>query len=108
MFAALGRLASRRPWYVIAAWIVLTVLVVAFDHADGAALSTADVAKIREIAKGLTVGSAFSTIEDPIVGKGNEAAIVNIDLADGVTGQKQSDLDQVKGLRDQITTAAQD
>ncbi|GAA1966138.1 MMPL family transporter [Nocardioides panacihumi] len=150
MFAALGRLASRRPWYVIAAWIVLTVLVVAFhpkvksvtdqadflpshyesikaatltshafpskqevgatvvfDHEDGSALSAADVAKIREIAKGLTVGSAFSTIEDPIVGKGNEAAIVNIDLADGVTGQKQSDLDQVKGLRDQITSAAQ-
>ena len=30
MFGALGRLASRRPWYVIAAWIVFAVLVVAF------------------------------------------------------------------------------
>ena len=25
MFSALGRLASRRPWFVIAAWVVLTV-----------------------------------------------------------------------------------
>src|SRR5262245_64367257 len=30
MFAALGRVASRRPWYVIGAWIVLAVIVVAF------------------------------------------------------------------------------
>jgi RND superfamily putative drug exporter len=28
MFGALGRLASRRPWYVIGAWIVFVVLVV--------------------------------------------------------------------------------
>jgi RND superfamily putative drug exporter len=30
MFAALGRLAARRPWFVVGAWIVLAVLVVAF------------------------------------------------------------------------------
>jgi putative drug exporter of the RND superfamily len=30
MFAALGRVASRRPWFVIAAWIVFAALVVAF------------------------------------------------------------------------------
>ncbi|MGZ4475838.1 MAG: MMPL family transporter [Nocardioides sp.] len=30
MFGALGRLAARRPWYIIASWVVLTVLVVAF------------------------------------------------------------------------------
>ncbi|WP_193609499.1 MMPL family transporter [Nocardioides lijunqiniae] len=29
MFAALGRLASRRPWYVIAAWVVFAGLVIA-------------------------------------------------------------------------------
>jgi RND superfamily putative drug exporter len=29
MFGALGRIAARRPWYIIAAWVVLTVLVVA-------------------------------------------------------------------------------
>jgi len=30
MFGALGRVAARRPWYVIAAWLVITVLVTAF------------------------------------------------------------------------------
>jgi RND superfamily putative drug exporter len=30
VFAALGRLASRRPWWVIAAWIVFAGLVIAF------------------------------------------------------------------------------
>jgi RND superfamily putative drug exporter len=29
MFGALGRLASRRPWYIIGAWIVFAVIVVA-------------------------------------------------------------------------------
>src|SRR4051794_29143934 len=28
MFAALGRIASRHPWYVIAAWVVFAVVVV--------------------------------------------------------------------------------
>src|SRR5690349_3315172 len=30
MFAALGRLVSRRPWFVIAAWVVVTILLVLF------------------------------------------------------------------------------
>jgi RND superfamily putative drug exporter len=30
MFAALGRLAARRPWFVVAGWIVLAVVVLAF------------------------------------------------------------------------------
>lgn len=30
MFSALGRLASRRPWYVVAAWVVFAGLVIAF------------------------------------------------------------------------------
>ncbi|MBJ7357354.1 MMPL family transporter [Nocardioides sp.] len=30
MFAALGRLASRRPWYVIAVWVLFAGLVIAF------------------------------------------------------------------------------
>lgn len=30
MFAALGRLASRRPWHIIAAWLVFAGLVIAF------------------------------------------------------------------------------
>ena len=28
MFAALGRVVSRRPWFVIAAWVVVAVIVV--------------------------------------------------------------------------------
>ena len=30
MFGVLGRLAARRPWYIIGSWVVLTILVVAF------------------------------------------------------------------------------
>ena len=30
MFSALGRLASRRPWWIIATWIVFAGLVIAF------------------------------------------------------------------------------
>lgn len=30
MFSALGRIASRRPWFVIAGWVVFAVVVVAF------------------------------------------------------------------------------
>jgi len=30
MFAALGHLASRRPWYVVGAWVVLAAIVIAF------------------------------------------------------------------------------
>ena len=33
MFAALGRFVSRRPWYVVAAWLVLAVVVVALAPA---------------------------------------------------------------------------
>ncbi|MDN4173753.1 MMPL family transporter [Nocardioides sp. SOB77] len=33
MFSALGRLASRRPWFVIAAWVVLAVAVVSLAPA---------------------------------------------------------------------------
>lgn len=42
MFAALGRLASRRPWYVIGAWIVLAVIVVAFHPKVEATTDQAD------------------------------------------------------------------
>src|SRR4051794_7192494 len=33
MFGALGRLASRRPWFVIGAWLVFAVLVIALAPA---------------------------------------------------------------------------
>ncbi|HEX7738544.1 MAG TPA: MMPL family transporter [Marmoricola sp.] len=31
MFASLGRIASRRPWYVIAAWVILAVVIIALS-----------------------------------------------------------------------------
>ncbi|HYF72944.1 MAG TPA: MMPL family transporter, partial [Nocardioides sp.] len=33
MFAALGRFVSRRPWYVIGAWVVLAVAVISLAPA---------------------------------------------------------------------------
>ncbi|UDY24318.1 MMPL family transporter [Nocardioides sp. Kera G14] len=162
MFAALGRLASRRPWYIIAAWVVLTVLVTAFhpsikattdqadflpdkydsiraysliadafgdeanasggatilfDHEDGSALSAADLAKVQQIAAGLKPGSAFGAAEKngsgatPLVqlpGDGKQrAGLVTLDLAPGVTGQDQSDMDQVKTLRSDLDDATE-
>jgi len=145
MFAALGRWTARFPWIFILAWLIVTVVMVAFhpktssvadqsdflpkhyesirasehmakafpqkqdvgatilfDRTDGSQLNGADVAKIQSIAKELKPGSAFSAVEDPIPGKGNKAVIVNLDLTKGVTGQKQSDLDQIKTLRDDL------
>jgi putative drug exporter of the RND superfamily len=148
MFAALGRLASRRPWYVIAAWIVFAIVVVAtapkvhsttdqsdflpdkyesihatalidkafpqqqdsgativFSRPDGAALSDDDVAKIGTIVGNLDLGSDFTHAEEPQVSPTKQVAIANLALADGVTGQKQSELDQVVDLRDQLAEA---
>jgi putative drug exporter of the RND superfamily len=42
MFRALGRLASRRPWIVIAVWVVITVLVTAFHPKVNATTNQAD------------------------------------------------------------------
>jgi RND superfamily putative drug exporter len=149
MFAALGRFVTRRAWYVIGAWAVVTVLLlllapggksttdqsdflpkhyesvkaihllsddfphqrsvgatIVFERTDGAKLTTtgtdSDLARIKTISGKLTPGSAFDGIEEPVVSRTNQVAIVNIDLADGVDGQKQSDLDQVKTLRTQV------
>ena len=151
MFAALGRVASRRPWYVIGAWIVLAVLVVAFhptvesttdqadflpdkyesikatnliseafpqqqdngatvvfDRTDGKALSDADVAKIGEIMSNLQLPEVFTRAEAPQVSPTKEVAISNLTLAEGVTGQDQKELDQVKDLRDSLADATND
>lgn len=162
MFAALGRVASRRPWYVIAAWIVATVLLVLFqpkitattdqadflphhydsirafdlisesfgdaatasggativiDHKDGRPLTDAEIAAVQKLSAQLDLGSAFGAIEQngtapntavqlPPDGK-QRAALVTVDLAEGVTGQEQSDLDQVKTLRDKLDDLTQ-
>ncbi|AIY16535.1 MMPL family transporter [Pimelobacter simplex] len=148
MFGALGRLVSRRPWYVIAAWLVATVLVVlfhpkveattdqadflpdsydsikaanlmadafpdqtdsgatvVFDRTDGAKLAAADVTKIGAIMSGLDLPEVFTTATPPIASPTNEVAISNLQLAEGVTGQDEKELDQVKDLRDELKKA---
>ncbi len=148
MFAALGRLAARRPWFIIAGWIVLTAVVVAFhpktesvtdqadflpkhyesikatnlmadafpskqdvgativfDRPDDQPLTDEDLAKIAAISDNLELGDAFSAIEEPITAPEKLAVIVNLDLAEGVTGQDQDDLDQIKTLRDDLKQA---
>ncbi|MDP9829902.1 MMPL family transporter [Kineosporia succinea] len=78
---------------------------IVFDRADDARLTEADLAKITEISKGLKLGDAFGTVDAPIPSPSGEAAIVNIGLAPGVTGQDPEDLDQVKDLRDSLDAA---
>ncbi len=150
VFRGLGHLVSRRPWWVLGAWVVFAVIVVAsaptvaattdqadflpnkydsikgyellddafpqqqqagvtivFDRSDGAALTADDLTKIGGIAKGLKLGDAFGTVGEATPSPSKQAAIVNIGLADGVTGQDQKDLDQVKDLRDQLVGAVQ-
>jgi RND superfamily putative drug exporter len=80
---------------------------IVFDRTNSSNLTDADMATITKIATGLKPGSAFGTIEKPVESPTKQAAIVNIDLAPGVDGQKQSDLNQVKGLRSQLTSAVQ-
>jgi putative drug exporter of the RND superfamily len=151
VFAFLGRLVSRRPWYVIGAWLLLTVLVVAlapglksttdqsdflphhyesikatnlmasafpgqvdsgativFSRTDGAPLSDQDLAKAGEIAQGLDLGSDYTTAGDVTPSESKQVAIVNIGMADGVTGQDQKDFDQVTDMRDQLTALTKD
>lgn len=148
MFGALGRAAARRPWYIIAAWLVLTVLVVAFapklksttdqsdflpqhyesikatnlmssafpqqddagativfSRPDGSPLSSADLAKAGQIANGLKLGSDYTSVGQVTASDSKQVAIVNVGMADNVTGQDQKDFDQVTDMRDQLTAA---
>lgn len=149
MFPALGRMVSRRPWYVVGTWIVLAVLIFAFapglksttdqsdflpkhyesikatqtlqkafpqqqdsgativfDRTDAQPFTGADKATIATVTGELKLGSAFTQASPPQYPTGIGApkvAIVNIGLAKGVTGQKQSDLDQVGTMRTALT-----
>lgn len=145
MFGVLGRLASRRPWLVIGAWIVFAALVIAFapglksttdqsdflpkhyesikatnlisdafpqqhdtgativfDRPDGKDLGKADLAAIQSVVSGLKLGSDFTQAGKPTPSPTKQAAIVNVGVADGVTGQDQKDFDQVVDMRDQL------
>ncbi|SFC71639.1 putative drug exporter of the RND superfamily [Nocardioides terrae] len=78
MFAALGRLASRRPWFVIAAWIVLAVVVVAFHPKVEATTDQADFLpdKYESI-------KATSLITDAFPQQQDSGATVVFDRTDG-------------------------
>nr|WP_269330433.1 MMPL family transporter [Kineosporia babensis] len=80
---------------------------VVFDRSDGSALTEADLARIAEISQGLDLGDAFGTIAEPVPSPSAEAAIVNIGLAPGVTGQDPEDLEQVEDLREQVGSAVE-
>lgn len=147
MFAALGRFVTRYRWYVLGAWAIFAVAIIAFapglkattdqsdflpehyesiqatevladafpeqedngatvvfDRTDGKPLTEADKAKIGEIASDLELGSAFTSAQDPQYPPTPKptVSIVNVGLAEGVTGQNESDLDQVEEMREQL------
>jgi RND superfamily putative drug exporter len=88
MFAALGRVASRRPWFVIAAWIVLAVVVVAFHPKVEATTDQADFLpdKYESIKATSLMADAFPQQQD-------SGATVVFDRTDGA---KLSDADVAK------------
>ncbi|HWU32534.1 MAG TPA: MMPL family transporter, partial [Marmoricola sp.] len=151
-----GRLTSRRPWFVVGAWILLAVVVVAlapglkstsdqkdflpksydsikasevltkafpelaqnngatlvFTHKDGSPLNPAvDGPAISTIVNQLNVGTDFDpsaarSVEFPPKVAQPKAAIVNLILAKGVTGQDQSQLDQAATMRTDLAKLA--
>lgn len=78
---------------------------IVFDRADDGRLSEDDLATLTRISQDLRLGDAFGTVGDPVPAPGGAAAIVNIGLAPGVTGQDIQDLDQVADLREELATA---
>jgi len=151
MFGALGRFVSRRPWYVIGAWLVATVLVVmfhpkveattdqadflpdsyesikaanmmadafpdqtdsgatvVFDRTDGSELTKADITTISGIMAKLDLPEVFTSAGTVTPSPTNEVAISNLALAEGVTGQDEKEIDQVKDLRDELKGATKD
>ena len=66
MFATLGRLASRRPWYVIGAWVVATILLVILAPSVDSTTDQADFLpdKYESIKATNLVTEAFPQQED--------------------------------------------
>ncbi len=107
MFAALGRFVTRFPWYVVGAWVVLAVLVVAFAPK---LTSTADSASF--------LPSHYESIqsadikEQEFPGQGQPGAILVFDKADGSklaaedTAKVQSIVDELTPTLDQKVFAA--
>ncbi len=78
MFAALGRFVTRFPWYVVGAWVVMAVLVVAFAPK---LTSTADNASFLPDHYESIKSADIKEKEFP--GQGQPGAILVFDKADG-------------------------
>lgn len=78
MFAALGRFVTRFPWYVIGAWVVATILVVAFAPS---LTSTADNASF--LPKHYESIRSADIKEAEFPGQGEPGAILVFDKTDG-------------------------
>ncbi|WP_205475269.1 MMPL family transporter [Nocardioides sp. SYSU D00038] len=78
MFGALGRLASRRPWYVIGAWLVFAVLVIALAPKFEATTDQSEFlpAEYESI-------KAFELQDDAFPQQASPGAIIVFDRADG-------------------------
>ncbi len=92
MFSALGRLASRRPWLVIAAWIVFAVAVVGLAPAFKATQDQAEFLPDHyESIK------AFNLQDEAFPSNSSVGAIVVFDREDGgkLTADDQAEVQQV-------------
>jgi putative drug exporter of the RND superfamily len=103
MFGALGRLASRRPWFVIAAWIVFAGLVIALAPAFKATQDQAEFLPGHyESIK------AFNLQDEAFPQNSQVGAIVVFDRKDGgkLTADDQAQVQQVvDGLSGNLETA---
>jgi RND superfamily putative drug exporter len=92
MFGALGRLASRRPWYVIAAWIVFAAVVIALAPAFKATQDQAEFLPSHyESIK------AFTLQDEAFPQNSQVGAIVVFDRSEGgkLTADDQAQVQQV-------------
>jgi putative drug exporter of the RND superfamily len=92
VFAALGRLTSRRPWFVIAAWVVLAVVVMALAPA----LETTQE-ESEFLPDHYESIQATTLQEEHFPGATSPGALLVFEREDGeaLTAEDQSDLNQV-------------
>ncbi|GAA4376010.1 MMPL family transporter [Nocardioides caricicola] len=92
MFAALGRLTSRRPWIVIATWVVLAIAVVALAPA----LETTQE-ESEFLPDHYESVQAFEIQEEKFPGATSPAALIVFEREDGeqLTAEDQATIDQI-------------
>ncbi|MDF1604009.1 MMPL family transporter [Nocardioides sp. YIM 152315] len=92
MFAALGRLTSRRPWFVIAAWVVLAIAVVSLAPA----LETTQE-ESEFLPDHYESVQAYEIQEEKFPGASSPAALIVFEREDGaaLTDDDQSTVNQI-------------